>query len=110
MNRTFGKLCLGTITLAGFLGLSVATPTLRADDDDCQRRVVRADHQLHEAAEHHGWDSPQAQRARERLQEARRLCWERGHRWWDEDAKRWHTDRDWDDHDHEHPHDQDRPH
>jgi hypothetical protein len=28
-------------------------PRLLADNDDCQRRVVRADHRLHEAIEHH---------------------------------------------------------
>ena len=25
-------------------------------------------------------------------------------KWWDEDNRRWHTDRDWDDHDHDRDH------
>ena len=74
---------------------------LRADDDDCQRRIARADHRLHEAAEHHGWDSPQAAKYRHQLREARAWCWEHRHRWWDEDGHRWRSDRDWDDHDHD---------
>jgi hypothetical protein len=101
----FGKLWLETIIFAGVLALAAAAPALRADDD-CQKRTAHADHELHEAAEHHGWDSPEAARARERLQAARSWCWEHGHRWWDEDARKWHTDRDWDEHDHDH----DRPH
>ncbi len=70
-------------------------------DDGCQKRIARADHRLHEAAEHHGWDSPQAAKYRHELAEARSSCWERNHRWWSEDDHRWHTDRDWDDHDHD---------
>ena len=34
--------------------------TLRAEDD-CQKRITKADHKLHEAVEHHGWESPQAE-------------------------------------------------
>jgi len=95
---------LGTLVVAGTLMFAGAR-TLRADDD-CQKRVINADHKLHEAAEHHGWDSPQAQHWREELNEARSYCWEHNHRWWDEDEHRWHSDRDWDDHDHDH-HDHD---
>jgi len=43
--------------------------------------IAKADHKLHEAVEHHGWNER--------------------HRWWDEDGHRWHSDRDWDDHDHD---------
>jgi hypothetical protein len=93
---------LATLVVAGTLMFAGAR-TLRADDD-CQKRVINADHKLHEAAEHHGWDSPQAQHWREELNEARSYCWEHNHRWWDEDEHRWHSDRDWDDHDH-HDHD-----
>ena len=39
-------------------------------------------------------------KARERLSSARAWCWDHGHRWWDEDAKAWRTER-WDDHDHD---------
>jgi len=96
----FARLGLGTLACAGML-LFCAAPRVRADDD-CQKRIAHADHQLHEAAEHHGWDSPEAQRARAHLQEARQWCWDHGHRWWDEDAHAWRSER-WDDHDHDHP-------
>jgi hypothetical protein len=86
------------VALAGALFL-MSVPPLRADD--CQRRIERADHNLHEAIEHHGSQSKQAERWRHELREARERCWKEGHRWWDEDAHRWHTDRDWDDHDHD---------
>jgi hypothetical protein len=36
------------------------------------------------------------------LEAARSYCWDHGKRWWDEDGKRWHTEKDWDGHDHEH--------
>jgi len=89
---------------AAFLGTLVFAGAPRAfaeDDDRCQRRVARADHKLHEAVEHHGWESRQADRARHDLHEAREQCWNERHRWWDEHGHRWHTDRDWDDHDHD---------
>lgn len=85
--------------LAAFL--FVAAPVVRADDD-CQKRIAKADHKLHEAIEHHGVQSPQAEHWRHELGEARAYCYEHDHRWWDEDKHRWHTDRDWDDHDHDH--------
>jgi hypothetical protein len=105
-SRIFGaaKLTLAGAALAGFL-LFTGAPRLRADDDDCQRRIARADHRLHEAIEHHGRESRQADHARAQLHEARERCWNRGKRWWDEDGHRWRSERDWDDHDHDH----DRP-
>jgi hypothetical protein len=74
-------------------------------EDDCQKRTIKADHKLHEAAAKHGWDSPEAEKYRHELSDARSSCWEHGHRWWSEEDNRWHTERDWNDHDHEHaPH------
>ena len=98
-NSFFGKTALAAAALAGFL-MFTAAPRLRADDD-CQRRIARADHRLHEAIEHHGYRSGQAERRRHELHELRERCWNAHHRWWDEDAHRWHTERDWDDHDHD---------
>jgi hypothetical protein len=92
---------LGTGLLAAGLALFGATPGARAEDD-CQERIVKADHRLHDAAAKHGGESKQAEHARHELAEAREYCWERGHRWWDVEGKRWHTDRDWDDRDHDH--------
>ena len=104
-HSLFGKTALAAAALAGFL-MFTGVP-LRADRDDCQRRVARADHRLHEAIEHHGYRSEQAERRRHELHEAREHCWSARHRWWDEDQHRWHEERDWDDHDHDHEHDRD---
>jgi len=99
------QLIVGTGLLAGGLALFGATPSAKADD--CQERIVKADHRVHEAVEHHGWESKQTAEARRQLAEARNYCWEHGHRWWDVEGKRWHADRDWDDHDHDHDRDHD---
>ncbi|HEX9110196.1 MAG TPA: hypothetical protein VF845_01865 [Terriglobales bacterium] len=102
-NSLFGKTALAAAALAGFL-MFAGVPSLRADNDDCQRRVARADHRLHEAISHYGYRSRQAERRRHELREARERCWNRSHRWWNEHERRWHTDRDWDDHDHDRDH------
>jgi hypothetical protein len=74
-------------------------------DDDCQKRINKADYNLHEAIEHHGVRREPAEHWRHELAEARSYCWDHNHRWWDGDANRWRTDRDWDDHDHgQYPH------
>lgn len=82
-------------------------PLLRADNDDCQRRIARADHRLHAAIDHYGYRSNQAERRRRELREAREHCWNTAHRWWDEHERRWHTERDWDDNDHDRDRDRD---
>jgi hypothetical protein len=97
-----GKLLVTGAALTGMLLFSSA-PRVRADESECHYRLAKADHRLHEAVEHHGWDSRQAEHARHELREAREYCWNTYHRWWDEDEHRWHTDRDWDD-EHGHPH------
>jgi hypothetical protein len=96
-----GKLILTGAALTAVLVFT--GPRLKADESECQHRLAKADHRLHEAVEHHGWDSRQADHARHELREAREYCWNSYHRWWDEDGHRWHSDRDWDD-DHGHPH------
>jgi len=91
---------LGLLLLAS-LWTFVYVPFSHADDD-CQKRIIHADHKLHEAIEQHGWQSSQAEHWRHELIEARSYCWEHSHRWWNEDEHRWHDQRDWDDHDHDH--------
>jgi len=98
-----GNAAVAALALAGFLMFADA-PQVRGDDD-CQRRVAKADHKLHEAIEHHGYESKQAGHWRNELHNAREHCWNTNHRWWDEDGHRWRTDRDWDDHDHDHDRD-----
>jgi hypothetical protein len=112
MKSPFRFLFLHKLTaafvLAAALFFSAAT-ALRADDD-CQRRIIRADHKIHQAAQRHGWDSPQVAKYRLELAAARTFCWDHSHRWWNEDDRRWHTERDWDDHDHDHDRDHDHDH
>jgi hypothetical protein len=87
--------------LAAFVSLGAA-PAVRANDADCQKRINRADHKLHEAIEHHGYKSSQADHARHDLTEAREHCWTTYHKWGDSDSQSWHTDGDWHVEDHEH--------
>jgi hypothetical protein len=101
------KMRTASTTLLSAFALSVAlmflaVPRIHAEDySHCQRRVAHADHELHEAIERHGRHSAQADHKRVELREARERCWNENHRWWDEDAHRWHTERDWDEHDHD---------
>lgn len=95
------KTILGTAALATGLALFAGVPSATANEE-CQERLIKADHRLHEAIERHGYESKQAERGRHELREAREYCWAHGHRWWDVEGNRWHTDRDWDDHDHDH--------
>jgi dienelactone hydrolase len=102
VKKSLARPMLAAAALVGLLAFA-ATPRVYADDyGRCQKRIIKADHKVHEAIEHHGWNSRQADHARYELQEARERCWNEYHRWWDEDGHRWHTDRDWDDHDHDH--------
>jgi hypothetical protein len=80
---------LAAAGLAGVLAL-IGAPAVRPDEGACQRRIAKADHRLHEAVEHHGWQSRQATNARQQLHEAREYCWSHARKWWDEDGHRWH--------------------
>ena len=105
LSRKFsGKLWIAPVALAAFF--FVAPHQTKADE--CQERVAKADHRLHEAIEHRGYDSREADGARHELREERERCWKSDRRWWDEDNRSWHKDRDWDDDDHSHYRDQDR--
>jgi len=87
--------------VAGLL-LLPAVPRAHAESEEqCHRRIEHAEHDLHEAIEHHGRDSRQADHERRELHEVRERCWREHHRWWDEHEHRWHTERDWDDRDHD---------
>jgi len=94
------RLTLGPMIVAG--ALMFASSSVARADDDCQKRTIKADHNLHEAIAKHGPDSPQAAHWRSELAAARSFCWDHDHRWWDEDAKRWHSEHDWDERDHDH--------
>jgi hypothetical protein len=92
---------LSLVILAALL-LCAAVPRLQAETlDRCQRRVAHAEHELHEAIERHGRHSRLANHERRELHSARERCWRERHRWWDEHERRWHTERDWNEHDHD---------
>ena len=68
---------------AAILGLLAFAGAPRASAESyeaCQRRVAKAEYRLHEAVEHHGWDSRQADHARHELREERERCWNEWHR------------------------------
>jgi hypothetical protein len=104
-----GKIALLAAALTALATIG-AVPSRADHNVDCQKRISKADHKLHEAIEHHGYKSAEASRARHELSEAREHCYTTYHEWWDEDSKSWHTDRDWHDEDHEHYRDKDRDH
>src|SRR5437588_12327781 len=86
------RVLLAGAALAGLLAFA-ATPRAFAHDYDdygrCQRRIVKADHKLHEAIEHHGWNRRQAGHARHELHEATERCWNDHHREWEGVAVIW---------------------
>jgi hypothetical protein len=92
------------MSLALVTGLFLFTGVPRAHAESverCQRRIAHAEHDLHEAIEHHGRRSRQADHERRELHEARERCWREHHRWWDEHEHRWREQRDWDERDHD---------
>ena len=54
----YSKVSLAAAMFVGFFAFTTAAPVVRADD--CQERMVKIDHKLHEAIEHHGSQSSQA--------------------------------------------------
>lgn len=99
-----GSLVKGLLSAAVGLGLTlcVSFPRAHAETvEQCQRRIVHAEHELHEAIERHGRHSRKAEHERRELHEARERCWREHHRWWDEHEHRWREEHDWDEHDHD---------
>jgi hypothetical protein len=90
----YGKLFVTLAALVGFFTLSGA-PRVRANEAECQHRTERADHNLHEAIKHHGYDSKQAEHARHELSEAREYCWKESHKWWDVEGHEWRSEHNW---------------
>lgn len=89
------------VASAGLMLFSSVIGSQAETEEQCQGRIIHADHELHEAIEHHGPNSRQAERKRQDLHAARERCWREHHRWWDEHQHRWHDQRDWDDSDHD---------
>ena len=66
--------------ILGVLAFAGAPQASAESYEACQRRVAKAEYRLHEAVEHHGWDSRQADHARHELREERERCWNEWHR------------------------------
>jgi hypothetical protein len=74
LRGMFGKAALATAALSGFVFFA-GVPSAKADS--CQHRIARAEHELGEAIEDHGYYSRQADRWRHERHEAYEAC-ERG--------------------------------
>jgi hypothetical protein len=96
----YGKLFGVLGALVAFL-LFTGAPRVTASESECQHRTDKADHNLHDAIKHHGYDSKQADHARHELAEARQYCWDHDHKWWDVEGHSWRVEHNWDD-DHGH--------
>jgi hypothetical protein len=72
----FGKAALATAALSGFI-LFAGVPSAKADN--CQRRIAKAEHELREAVDDHGYYSREADRWRHKRHEAYEACEERGY-------------------------------
>ena len=112
LRARFGaiKTWMWSLSIIAAMVASAAVPRTFAQsreeiDERCQRRIEHAEHDLHEAIEHHGRYSRQADHERRELREARDRCWREHHRWWDEHERRWHDQRDWSDRDHDRDYD-----
>ena len=81
----FGKAAIATATLGALLFFAGAPAAKAADPGDCGRRIARAEHRLHEAVEHHGYYSRQADHQRHELNEARERCGGYRYRYYDRD-------------------------
>jgi F0F1-type ATP synthase membrane subunit b/b' len=73
MSGKFGK--VGICTLALICAL-LLTPTQGQAKDDCEKRVQKAEENLHAAERRHGEHSKQAEQRRHQLEEARGRCHE----------------------------------
>ena len=93
-NALFGRAALAAAALSGLLFLAGAPAANAADRDNCERRIAKADYKLHEAIEHHGYYSRQAEHWRHERREAYERCERYGYRYRDRDDYRYN--RDWD--------------
>ena len=79
-KAVFGKAALAAAILTGTLVLAGAPAASAIDRDSCERRISKADYKLHEAIEHHGYYSKQAQHWRHERHEAYEQCYRYGYR------------------------------
>jgi hypothetical protein len=93
-TKLFGKATLAAAAFGGFL-LFAGAPSAKANDGrDDDRGVNRAEWNLHEAIERHGYYSRQAQHWRHELREEQQRCWRERERREHRDYGRYRYDRD----------------
>ena len=80
VKAVFGRAALAGVALGGLLFVAGAPAAKAADRDDCERRIAKADYKLHEAIEHHGYYSKQADHWRHERHEAYERCERYGYR------------------------------
>ena len=88
----FGKVAVVSAALTGFLA-GPGAPLPRAELPGKNRRLRSQAPRSHRA---HGVASKEAEHWRAELNAERDRCWNKEHKWWDEDGHRWHTEHDWD--------------
>ncbi len=90
---------VASVALGGVL-MSAAVPLARADDDHdkCRHRIEKAEHRLDQAVHKYGEHSEAAERRRHELNEEREHCWGQYHGYWNGADRRWHDQRDWEEH------------
>jgi hypothetical protein len=95
--KLLGKAALATTALCGFL-LFVGAPAAKANDGrDDDRRVDRAEWNLHEAIERYGYYSRQANHWRHELREKQERSWREQREWREHhnyNVRRYDRDRD----------------
>jgi hypothetical protein len=91
-KAVFGRAAIAAVVLSGLLFLAGAPAANAADRDSCERRIAKADYKLHEAIEHHGYYSRQAEHWRHERREAYEHCERYGYRYHDRDDYRYFRD------------------
>jgi hypothetical protein len=87
VKKVFGKAALASAALGAMLFFTGAPAANAADRDDCAKRIRKAEHKLHEAIEHHGYYSKQADKARDKQREAYERCEAYGYGYRDRDYR-----------------------
>jgi len=93
LSHVLASLALGAALVA------VGTPITRADDrgrSRCHQQTERAQQEYQQEAREHGRHSPQAEKARARLNSVWDRCYNEVHSWYDPHSQQWRNDRDWD--------------
>jgi hypothetical protein len=93
-EKLLGKAALATAALGGVL-LFAGAPAAKANDGrDGDRRVDRAEWNLHEAIERHGYYSRQADHWRHELREEQARRWRERREHHDYNGRRYYRERD----------------